>query len=209
MFDKCLGEFGTNWWERFGEETPELTKFAICVLSLTCSTSGCERNLSTFKSIHTKKGNRLKHKRLHALVYVKYNSLLRERNIRRRVKKFDPILVEAIDSDDEWISEVEDPIFPDDLSWLEEYEPTIDDVPLLDDDMRFDEPSYAPSSKKKNVKSSSKEISKSKNKMKILDALLRNEDEIEDLTLHPHIDTLNIDDCNDIHVDVSGYDDED
>lgn len=54
-----------------------------------------------------------------------------------------------------------------------------------------------------------KEKSKSKKKMKTLDSLLRNEDEIEDLTLHPHIDALNIDDCNDIHVGVSGYDDED
>lgn len=70
--------------------------------------------------IHTKKRNRLEHKRLNALVYVKYNSLLRERNIRRRSKKLDPILVEEIDSDDEWISEVEDPILPGDLSWLEE-----------------------------------------------------------------------------------------
>lgn len=103
------------------------------------------------------------------------------------MKKLDPILVEEIDSDDEWISEVEDPILPNDLSWLEEGvfeveairnvpiecyeqnlstrvpicvepldEPTIDDVPLSDDDMRFDEPSYAPSSKRKNVESSSK-----------------------------------------------------
>ena len=95
--------------------------------------------------------------------------------------------MEEIDSDDEWISEVEDPILPNDLSWLEEGvfeveairnvliecyeqnlstrvpicvepldEPTIDDVLLSDDDMRFDEPSYAPSSKRKNVESSSK-----------------------------------------------------
>ncbi|XP_050387359.1 uncharacterized protein LOC126803624 [Argentina anserina] len=108
-------------------------------------------------TIQTKKKDRLEHKRLNALVYVKYNSLLMERNIRRRVKKLDPILVEEIDSDDEWISEVEDPILPDDLSWLEEEpldEPTIDDVPLSDDDMRFDQPSYAHSSKMKNVESS-------------------------------------------------------
>ena len=50
---------------------------------------------------------------------MKYNSLLRERNIRRNAKKLDPILVEEIDSDDEWIAEVDDPIFPSDLSWLE------------------------------------------------------------------------------------------
>ncbi|KAK9939254.1 hypothetical protein M0R45_015957 [Rubus argutus] len=105
-----------SWWERFGEQTPELTKFAIRVLSLTCSASGCERNWSTFQSIHKKKKNRLEHKRLNALVYVKYNSLLRERNIKRNAKKLDPILVEEIDSDDEWIAEVDAPILPSDLS---------------------------------------------------------------------------------------------
>ncbi|XP_062027647.1 uncharacterized protein LOC133743660 isoform X3 [Rosa rugosa] len=252
MFDKGMGEFGTrlavhsrkirspaSWWERFGEETPDLTKFAIRVLSLTCSASGCERNWSTFESIHTKKRNRLEHKRLNALVYVKYNSLLRERNIKRNAKMLDPILVEEIDSDDEWISEVEDPVLPGDLSWLEEdlfevdairnvpiecyeqglstrvpihveplEEPILDDVPILDDDLGFDEhAAYSPSPKRKNDESSSKV--RSKKKMRKLAALLRDEDhEIEDLTLPPHTDAaLDIDDCDDIHVGVDGYDD--
>ncbi|KAL6526240.1 hypothetical protein OROMI_029880 [Orobanche minor] len=39
-----------SWWERFGTQTPELMSFAIRVLSLTCSASGCERNWSTFES---------------------------------------------------------------------------------------------------------------------------------------------------------------
>ena len=47
----CLFSFSASWWERFGEQTPELTKFAIRVLSLTCSASGCERNWSTFQSV--------------------------------------------------------------------------------------------------------------------------------------------------------------
>ena len=41
----------TSWWMRFGGSTPELQKFAIRVLSLTCSPSGCERNWSTFESV--------------------------------------------------------------------------------------------------------------------------------------------------------------
>jgi len=32
------------WWDSYGDEHPELQRFAICVLSLTCSSSGCERN---------------------------------------------------------------------------------------------------------------------------------------------------------------------
>ncbi|RVX18236.1 hypothetical protein CK203_006329 [Vitis vinifera] len=124
-YDQAMGEFGsriaidsrtlrspTSWWMRFGGSTPELQKFAIRVLSLTCSASGCERNWSTFESIHTKKKrNRLEHQRLNALVYVRYNTRLRERSLQRK-QNVDPILVEEIDSDDEWIAEKEDPLLP-------------------------------------------------------------------------------------------------
>ncbi|CAA0840621.1 hAT dimerisation domain-containing protein, partial [Striga hermonthica] len=130
FYDNAQGEFGSpmakksrmlrspaKWWERFGSKTPELMSFAIWVLSLTCSASGCERNWSTFESIHTKKRNRLEHSRLNALVFVKYNYRLRERSIRRR-DKMDPIIVDEIDSDDEWITELEDPVLPNNTTWL-------------------------------------------------------------------------------------------
>ncbi|XP_024200195.1 uncharacterized protein LOC112203456 [Rosa chinensis] len=102
------------WWEKYGTQTPELMTFAIQVLSLTCSASGCERNWSTFEMIHTKKRNRLEHKRLHALVYVKYNVALRDRTKKRNATMIDPIVVEEIESDDEWITEIEDPVLPTD-----------------------------------------------------------------------------------------------
>ncbi|XP_073268810.1 uncharacterized protein [Populus alba] len=38
-----------KWWDSYGDECPELQKFAIRVLSLTCSSSGCERNWSAFE----------------------------------------------------------------------------------------------------------------------------------------------------------------
>lgn len=44
-----------DWWERFGTKTPELTKFAMRVLSLTCSALGCERNWSTFEQVNDTK----------------------------------------------------------------------------------------------------------------------------------------------------------
>ena len=63
-YDQAMGEFGTriaidsqtlrsptSWWMRFGGSTSELQNFAIRVLSLTCSASGCERNWSTFESV--------------------------------------------------------------------------------------------------------------------------------------------------------------
>ncbi|XP_008221800.1 PREDICTED: uncharacterized protein LOC103321750 [Prunus mume] len=130
LYDEAKGEFGSrlavnsrklrtpaNWWKLFGRDTPELTKFAIRVLSLTCNASGCERNWSTFEQ----KRNRLEHQKLNALVYVKYNTALREKSIKRR-SKIDPILVNEIESDDEWIAEVEEPILPTDLIWLNSQE---------------------------------------------------------------------------------------
>ncbi|KAJ0877239.1 putative HAT dimerization domain, ribonuclease H-like superfamily [Helianthus annuus] len=46
-----------DWWNAFGGDTPELQKFAIRVLSLTCSATGCERNWSVFQQLHTKRRN--------------------------------------------------------------------------------------------------------------------------------------------------------
>ncbi|KAK9929423.1 hypothetical protein M0R45_026524 [Rubus argutus] len=80
--------------------------------TLTCSASGYERNWSTFEMIHTKKRNRLEHKRLHALVYVKYNLALKDRSKKKNSTMVDPIIVEEIESDDEWITEIEDPVLP-------------------------------------------------------------------------------------------------
>ena len=40
-----------QWWDSYGDECPELQKFAIRVLSLTCSSSGCERNWSAFEMV--------------------------------------------------------------------------------------------------------------------------------------------------------------
>ena len=62
--------FAAHWWESFGSECPQLQKFAIQVLSQTCSASGCERNWSVFERIHTKKRNRLEQKQLNDLIFV-------------------------------------------------------------------------------------------------------------------------------------------
>lgn len=40
-----------QWWEMYGDYTPELKRFAIRILSLTCSSSGCERNWSAFEMV--------------------------------------------------------------------------------------------------------------------------------------------------------------
>ncbi|CAN1752549.1 hypothetical protein LINPERHAP1_LOCUS4793 [Linum perenne] len=60
-------------------DTPILQKIAIRLLSQTASSSGCERNWSVFERIHTKRRNRLEHKRLSDLVFVHYNMRLQHR----------------------------------------------------------------------------------------------------------------------------------
>jgi len=40
-----------QWWDSYGNECPELQRFAIQVLSLTCTSSGCERNWSAFEMV--------------------------------------------------------------------------------------------------------------------------------------------------------------
>eukprot|EP00253_Pinus_taeda_P014881 PITA_14881 len=86
VFTMAGGTFGKNlakmardvdqpahWWESFGCQYPQLQRFAIRVLSQTCSASGCERNSSVFERIHTKKRNCLEQKWLNDLVFVQYN----------------------------------------------------------------------------------------------------------------------------------------
>ncbi|XP_021803759.1 uncharacterized protein LOC110748023 [Prunus avium] len=158
-----------NWWKRFGRDTPELTKFAIRVLSLTCSASGCERNWSTFEQIHTKKRNRLEHQKLNALVYVKYNTPIVDPRTQEQgnihVRTQEPIVH----------SRTQDPIIDDDL--------------ILDDDVLL---SSLTSKKRKDGETSSKRKVKSKS----LRAMLMDEDdEIDPSTFdsgkYPfHIDTV-------------------
>ena len=64
LFKEAKGMFGipsaksmrdkkepAQWWDSYGSECPELQKFAIRILSLTCSSSGCERNWSAFDMV--------------------------------------------------------------------------------------------------------------------------------------------------------------
>ncbi|XP_042437047.1 uncharacterized protein LOC122023012 [Zingiber officinale] len=138
IYRKAEGLFGRNvairhrralspveWWECYGANTPEFQKFAIKVLSLTCSASGCERNWSVFEQIHSKKRNRLAQQRLNDLVFVKYNRALKLRYDAR--DKIDPISLTDIDDSNEWLmgrmdgesdNEEDELVFEgDDLTW--------------------------------------------------------------------------------------------
>ena len=90
-----------EWWKNYGVHTPHLQNIAIKVLSLTCSSSGCERNWSIFEHVHSKKRSRLEHQRLQDLVFIKYNQALKERFECRDV--VDPIVLKDVDEDSEWL----------------------------------------------------------------------------------------------------------
>ena len=117
-----------EWWNNYGDEGPHLQKIVVKVLSQTCSSSGCERNWSTWSLIHTKLRNRLAMKKLHKLVYVHYNVLLRVKNLmqeRSDEELYNPIDLNHIFNDDdildEWIREGEEPILSsDNLDWLDQ-----------------------------------------------------------------------------------------
>ncbi|KAL6501579.1 hypothetical protein OROGR_026712 [Orobanche gracilis] len=230
LYDKAEGEFGSpmakrsrmlrspaKWWERFVHKTPELSGFAIRVLSLTCSASGCERNWSTFESIHTKKRNRLEHQRLNALVFVKYNFKLRERSIRRR-DKIDSIVVDEIDSDDEWITEKEDPVLPEVSRSLENDELFVGDpimtVPsdpfdsLLDSDKRVEE--HVDREVEDLIMPSRKRVSEgsSRGKEKQL-RVVRLVDEDVEIEEHVGVDPQNFDIATSLEIDTLDDDDSD
>ena len=40
-----------QWWDSYGDKCPELQRFAIRVISLTCTSSGYERNWSVFEMV--------------------------------------------------------------------------------------------------------------------------------------------------------------
>nr|GEU50409.1 hypothetical protein [Tanacetum cinerariifolium] len=94
-----------NWWGSFGGATPNLKKIAMRILSLTSSSSGCERNWSTFEGIHTKKRNRLEASKLNNLGYVQFNSNLTERAKGRKARDVEVLLSNDSNMAQEWMVE--------------------------------------------------------------------------------------------------------
>ncbi|KAK9051136.1 hypothetical protein SSX86_027762 [Deinandra increscens subsp. villosa] len=92
-----------NWWDMFGVSTPHLKEIAMRILSLTSSSSGCERNWSTFEAVHTKKRNRLEAAKLNNLVYVQFNANLIEKNNKRKPRGREVLLGNDASEAQEWI----------------------------------------------------------------------------------------------------------
>ncbi|XP_042429438.1 uncharacterized protein LOC122016267 [Zingiber officinale] len=73
------------------------------ILSLTTSSSGCERNWSTFEGVHTKKRNRLDTHRLNNLVFVQFNAKLMNKKNREKERNIEVLLANDASSAQDWI----------------------------------------------------------------------------------------------------------
>ncbi|XP_050155339.1 uncharacterized protein LOC126629357 [Malus sylvestris] len=93
------------WWYNYGNGVPNLQRMAIKILSLTTSSSDCERNWSSFEGIHTKKRNRLDTTRLNNLVYVQFNARIMNKKKREKEKKVDILLASEASMAQGWIVE--------------------------------------------------------------------------------------------------------
>ncbi|XP_022041546.2 uncharacterized protein LOC110944139 [Helianthus annuus] len=78
------------------------------ILSLTTSSSGCERNWSMFEGVHTKKRNRLMASKMNDLVFVQFNSNLMEKNKKRRLRNRESLKADDDSEAKEWIVDVDD-----------------------------------------------------------------------------------------------------
>ncbi|KAL4194865.1 hypothetical protein AMTRI_Chr05g61630 [Amborella trichopoda] len=94
-----------QWWRQQGSSAPNLQKMAMWILSLTTTSSGCERNWSSFEM------------KLNDLVFVRQNQRFKEK---KNQPKKDPISSKDMENASNWL--VRDPgteeIFPgEDLTW--------------------------------------------------------------------------------------------
>ncbi|PWA79988.1 hypothetical protein CTI12_AA172380 [Artemisia annua] len=96
-----------NWWSKYGGSTPHLRKIAMRILSLTTSSSECERNRSTYiEGVHPKKRNLLDATKRKKLEFVQFGANLMEKNKKRKARSHEVLLAQdASDDVQEWIVE--------------------------------------------------------------------------------------------------------
>ncbi|CAN6248434.1 unnamed protein product [Urochloa humidicola] len=98
-----------KWWGNYGTQVPTLQKMAIRILSLTSSSSGCERNWSCFEGIHTKKRNKLTCERVEQLVFVRFNTLHTKKKAKaKKNSNVDPLVATDATCAQGWMVDVGD-----------------------------------------------------------------------------------------------------
>uniref|UniRef100_A0A1J3H8T5 BED-type domain-containing protein n=1 Tax=Noccaea caerulescens TaxID=107243 RepID=A0A1J3H8T5_NOCCA len=117
-YKNAAGVFGRNlairardtmlpaeWWSTYGESCLNLSRFAIRILSQTCSTSvGCRRNQIPVEQIYQSK-NSIEQKRLSDLAFVQYNMRLKQLDHESGDDTLDPLSSHRrMDLLKEWVS---------------------------------------------------------------------------------------------------------
>ncbi|KAF3509275.1 hypothetical protein F2Q69_00003332 [Brassica cretica] len=97
-----------EWWNTYGTSVPNLQRMAKRILSLTTSSSGCERAWSSFEGIHTKKRNWLSTSRMNNLVFVQFNTRLLNKTKKQKEKNIDILLADDATHAQEWLVEGDD-----------------------------------------------------------------------------------------------------
>ncbi|CAH8276622.1 unnamed protein product [Arabidopsis lyrata] len=93
-----------EWWSTYGESCLNLSRFAIRILSQTCSSSvSCRRNQIPVEQIFQSK-NSIEQKRLSDLVFVQYNMRLRQLGPESGDDTLDPLSLNRIDVLKDWVS---------------------------------------------------------------------------------------------------------
>jgi hypothetical protein len=88
------------WWDYNADEVSVLQKYAMRILSQSCSASSCERNWSAFEAAQTKKRNRLSHKMLNTLVYIRMNTMMMDKYSDMMTKDLEPINLDNLSIND-------------------------------------------------------------------------------------------------------------
>ncbi|XBH95110.1 hypothetical protein VPH35_085738 [Triticum aestivum] len=93
-----------DWWSTYGLQTPTLQHMAIRILNLTTSSSGCERNWSTFEMVDAKRRNQLDVARRDNLVYIQFNGRMIDKR-KKLSSSSDVLLGEDASRAQDWICE--------------------------------------------------------------------------------------------------------
>uniref|UniRef100_A0A2N9HA16 Uncharacterized protein n=1 Tax=Fagus sylvatica TaxID=28930 RepID=A0A2N9HA16_FAGSY len=96
------------WWHNCGDSIPILKKYAIRILSQSCSSSSCERNWSAFEAAQTKKRNRLESKMLDDLVYMRMNTMMMEKSNTSEGQDLEPIDLDKLNELPEYVDREQD-----------------------------------------------------------------------------------------------------
>ncbi|PWA88641.1 hAT transposon superfamily [Artemisia annua] len=126
--------FPAEWWSTYGGACPNMLRFAIRILSQTCSLVRCMPNNIPFQQMHETK-NYVEYQRLSDIVFVKYNMRLKQMLMNKEQDNPDPFSYDNIKSVEAWVTERE--IHADDVGrsdWMTvepPLGPEVDDIEAL------------------------------------------------------------------------------